>query len=79
MDQATTPERPPTVAPWTRNQQTILDALAKHGGPMRGIDIATATGMNPNVVYSYMKRFVALGVVRQVYRGEYALVPTASK
>jgi DNA-binding IclR family transcriptional regulator len=78
MDQATTPERPPTALPWTRQQQAILDALAKHGGPMRGIDIAAATGISDNTVYSYMRRFAALGVVRQVYR-EWELVPAASK
>lgn len=79
MDQATTPDRPPTLTPWTRNQQAILDVLAKHGGPMRGIDIADATGIIPDAVYTYMRRFAALGVVRRVYRGEYELVPTASK
>jgi len=74
-----TPARPPIQADWTRSQKRILDVMAKHDGPVRGIDIAQETGIPVDTVYSCLKRFAALGVARKVYRGEYELAPVASK
>ena len=75
-----TPDRPAIPVPWTRQQQAILETLAAHGGgPMRIVDIANATEIEQPTVNSCLRRMAAMGVVTKVYRGEYALVPTASK